>query len=285
MDKPKIGWIGLGNMGTPMVKNLLKADYSVSIYNRTKSKAEALKSEGGKVAESPKELAEKCDIIISMVANDDAVKDIYLGEKGVAKAAKPKAKLAIDMSTVSPDMTNSIAAALEPIGISYMDAPVSGSVKPAEEGKLIILAGGKKDDYEKVKPIFDHLGKRSILLGDLGSGNTTKLGVNLLIGFHTQGLAESIAFMKQKGIDIKSFLEIVNNGAMANVLTKVKGENILNDEYKASFSLKHLAKDLRLARNQGMKTPGGMVLEETYQQAAETKLADEDMIAIIKYFE
>ena len=170
-------------------------------------------------------------------------------------------------------------------GVGFLDAPVSGSVKPAQDATLIILVGGKGDDYNKVKPLFDQIGKLSIHLGDHGAGSSAKLAINYLLGLNLQGLAETILFARRQGIETKDMLTIINEGACGNGITKMKSQSILNQNFPAAFALKHLAKDLRLAKEQGMSYPLSDPLNQTFQNALQNGLGEEDVMAVIKYLE
>jgi 3-hydroxyisobutyrate dehydrogenase len=288
MSTKRIGWIGLGNMGTPMVKNLIKAGFDVTVYNRTASKTTSLQEAGAKVAVHAGELWSKADTIITMVADDAAVKEIYLGKGGLLTAAPAgkaalAGKTAIDMSTVSPDTSRELATLLAEKGVDYLDAPVAGSVKPAELGQLVIMAGGKKAVYEAALPIFERLGKASFLMGDQGAGNSAKLATNLLLAFNMQGLSEAVLFAQEKGIAPQEMLAVINESALANGITKGKTTNIVNQDFTAAFALKHLAKDLRLAKAQGLHTPGGDILHDSFQQALADGFGDEDIAAILPF--
>jgi 3-hydroxyisobutyrate dehydrogenase len=285
MNTTKIGWIGLGNMGVPMVKNLLKAGFSVTIYNRTASKTGPLKELGAGTADSPAALLATCDVVITMVSDDEALRQIHNAENGLLSGASgsPQSHLVIDMSTVSPATSRELAKELAGKGIGYLDAPVAGSVKPAEDAQLVIMVGGKKEVYEKALPIFGSLGKISFLLGDQGAGNTAKLGINLLLAFNIQGLAETVLFAQSNGIAAKDMLAIISESALANGITRIKTNNILDNNYKAAFALKHLAKDLRLAKEQGLQTPAGLLMEEGFQEALRDGLGDQDIISILNH--
>lgn len=286
MNNINIGWIGIGNMGVPMVKNLVKAGFAVTVYNRTTEKSVALQQEiGTGVAHSPAELVAGSDVIITMLSDDAAVTEVYTGADGILSADPGKDLLAIDMSTVSPETTKILAGLCKDKGIGYLDAPVSGSVKPAEDAQLIIMAGGEQDDFDSAQPIFNALGKASMLLGDNGAGNNAKLAINLFLAITVQGFTEAILFARQNGIAAEQFLDIVNNGAVGSGITKLKSAAILADNYQAAFALKHLAKDLRLAQQQGMHLPAGAAVLNTYQQAEAAGLGNEDMIAVIKQLE
>jgi 3-hydroxyisobutyrate dehydrogenase len=285
MNQTKIGWIGLGNMGTPMATNLLKAGFNVTVFNRTPSKTKSMVDAGAAAVSAPANLFETCDLVVSMVSNDDAVKQLYLGENGLLSSAHTKNKIAIDMSTISPDTSRLIAASCKEKGVDFLDAPVSGSVKPAQDGTLIIMVGGESAVYEKAKPIFDILGKLSIHLGESGMGSAAKLAINFFLGLNIQGIAETVLFAKDKGISAENMLTIINEGACGSGISHLKSSNILNNNFTAAFALKHLAKDLRLAKEAGLHTPLLNPLFTTYQNAEQDGLGNEDVMAVIKYLE
>lgn len=282
MNTVSIGWAGLGNMGTPIVKNFLKAGFPVSVYNRTKGKEEELVKAGASAVRSPQNLIQNCDVVFTMVSNDEAVKEIYLGENGFL-SQPTEGKLAIDMSTVSPATSRFLAQSCAKQGMEFLDAPVSGSVKPAQDATLVIMVGGSERAYQKSKPLFGVIGKLALHLGDNGAGSAAKLAINYLLGLNLQGLAETVLFAKDNGIKPEDMLTIINEGALANGITKTKSTNILNSNFKAAFALKHLAKDLRLAKEQGIKTPLFQPLFNSYQEALQSDLGDEDCIAIFKF--
>ncbi|WP_442587877.1 NAD(P)-dependent oxidoreductase [Pedobacter sp. AW31-3R] len=280
----KIGWIGLGNMGNPMVKNLVKAGFDLTVFNRNPEKSIVLKeSTAVKIASSAAALVAGSDFIFTMLSDDAALKEVYFGPAGILSSAEDKNFIAVDMSTVSPETTKIIAGACKENGVDYLDAPVSGSVKPAEDAQLIIMVGGEEKAYQKAVPLFSALGKSSTLLGPNGSGNTAKLAINLFLGITAQGLAEAVLFAGKNGIAAEQLLPLINAGAVGSALTKLKTDNIVNDNFKAAFALKLLAKDIRLATANGMNTPIGKTLGSTLEAAVEEGLGEEDMIAVIKY--
>lgn len=275
-----IGWIGLGNMGIPMAQRLIKAGYPVTVYNRNHSKEASLKTAGAAAADTPAAVIAKTDIVFLMVTDDTATRDVFSGENGLLSTPS-NGKLIINMSTVSPAVSREFGESCRKQGNEYLDAPVSGSVKQAQDGQLVIMVGGSRAAYEQASPLFQQLGKLALYLGDQGGGNTAKLAINVLLSFHAQGLAEAALFARQHGVDIKDFMTIFNNGAMANVFGKMKGEAIIADNYAAAFSIKNIAKDLRLAKAEGITTPLALTAWQTFQ-AAESKYGDLDIIAVIK---
>ena len=276
----KVGWIGLGKMGIPMTQQLVKAGYPVTVYNRSKDKEASLKSQGVSTSSTPAALIEQSEVVIIMVTDDKAIRDIFTGENGLL-TAKTTGKVIINMSTVSPDISKEMAALCGQQANQYLDAPVSGSVKQAEEGQLVIMVGGQEDAFLKAKPILEHIGRLAMLVGETGAGNTAKLAINTLLGIHAQGLAEAVIFARRQGIKTEDLITLINNSALGNVFIKIKGDAILKNNYQAVFSLSNIAKDLRLAKDEGLTTPLGEVVFNTFQKA-EPAFGGEDIIAIIK---
>jgi len=291
MGNKRIGWIGLGNMGLPMVRNLMRAGFEVTVYNRTAAKAAALRDEGAGLAVSAAAIWEVSDVVITMVSDDAALRQVHRGSgdgdgggDGLLAGARA-GKIVIDMSTVSPATSRELAAQLAVKGAGYLDAPVAGSVKPAELGQLVIMAGGKKETYEAALPVFAKLGKAYFLMGEQGAGNVAKLAMNVLLAFNIQGLSEAVIFAREKGILPEAMLAVVGESAVANGVTKMKTANIVEDNWQAAFALKHLAKDLRLAFGEGLHTPGGIALHDSFQQALAAGWGEKDMSAIFPFLE
>ncbi len=280
----KIGWIGLGKMGNPMSQRLIKAGYVVQVYNRTKEKEMLFKQQGITTAATPRALISETDVVFIMVSDDAAIRELFGGADGLLKG-NLRGKIIVNMSTVSPSISREMSVLCAEQGGDYLDAPVSGSVKPAEEGTLVVIAGGDRKVFEKVKPLFDQLGSLSVYVGECGAGNTAKLATNAFLGIITQGLAEVTLFAEQKGIRKEDLFSILANSAMASPFVKMKSNAILQDNFNAAFALRHLAKDLRLAKAEGLDEPLGNIVYQSYQEAEKTNLADEDIIAIIKYLQ
>jgi len=279
-EKFKTGWIGLGKMGNPMSKQILKAGYPLRVYNRSQEKTKALETEGATAATTAKELVEKTDAIFIMVSNDEAVSEIFNQENGIF-SAEVKNKIFINASTISPELSISLSKELKNKNAFYLDAPVSGSVKQAEDATLVSIVGGEKAIFDKVKPVLEAYSKKVILVGENGVGNAAKLAVNTYLGILTQGLAEIIQFSRTKNVKTEDLMEIINNSALGSTFGKIKGEAAINENYNAAFTLEHLTKDLRLAQNSGFDKPVGNAAYNTFKNA-EAELGAEDVIAIIK---
>lgn len=277
---PKIGWIGLGKMGIPMSKKLLKSGYSLTVFNRNQEKEIELKSLGASVASSPAQVFQKSDVIFVMVTDDAAIKELFFGKDSILSLDESE-KILVNMSTVSSKISQQISTELQKRGNHYLDAPVSGSVKQAEEGQLVIMAGGEELVFNKVKTLLDTMGKFSLRVGETGAGNAAKLAINTFLAIVTQGISEAVILANQNGIRTSDFLDLLNQSALGSPYIRFKGEAILHENYQAAFALKHLAKDLRLAED---LTFTGPLSRNTYQsfQDAEPKLGEEDIIAIKK---
>ena len=284
MNTLQPGWVGLGNMGNAVVLNLQKKGFRVNVYNRTKEKEAEVVEAGAKSQENLQQLVHNSSIIFTMLSDDEAVKEVYSGEQGLLSHS-PSGKIFVDMSTVSPATSRYLAQLCNNTQNQFIDAPVSGSVQPAKEGTLIIMAGGPAEAFEKVKPIFDAIGKLTLYLGQSGAGTSAKLAINYLLALNVQGLAETVLFAGDNGIKTEDMLTIINESGLANGITKGKSTSILNNQFRAAFALKHMVKDLRLADEQGLQAPLFQPLFHSFQEAVELGLGEEDVMAIFKYLQ
>lgn len=277
----KIGWIGLGHMGTPMSLNLAKAGFNVSVYNRSVDKMKDVTEKGAKGITDMHDLCKNCDIIFVMVSDDNAVKSIFseLLQNDV------EGKLFINMSTVAPDTSKYVAEQCKQKKASFLEAPVSGSVKPATEGTLVILAAGDKKDYEKASSLFEKLGKLSLYLGEIGKGAIAKLAINYYLAITIQGIAETNLFAQANGLSRETMMLIINESACSSPMSNMKTPSIVNENYPPAFPLKHMAKDVRLVREQGLSSPLSKPVFDAFQQALSEGLGDEDVMAVIKTLE
>ncbi|MBL0387302.1 NAD(P)-dependent oxidoreductase [Tumebacillus sp. ITR2] len=284
----KLGWIGLGNMGQPMVTRLLNAGFDVTVYNRTRSKAEPFAQLGAKIAESPRDLARQVDTVITMVSDGATLEEVLYGEGGLLGGVR-EGQTVIDMSTVGPEPVQKAAAAFAEQGVKFLEAPVSGSVGPAKDGTLVILVGGDEAAYEVHKPMFDVLGKASFHFGENGQGANAKLAINLMLGVFLQGLSEALVLGSKAGLDRATLLNAIAQTAVAAPIVLGKTPSILADEFPAAFALKHMEKDFGLALDVAKKSeaalPATSASHQTYVAAKANGLGDHDLMAILSQLE
>jgi 2-hydroxy-3-oxopropionate reductase len=267
MPETRIGFIGTGLMGLPMAKNLLKAGFAVTAYNRTLSRAEPLKELGGTVADSPRAIAERSDVVISIVSDTPDVEQVILGPGGVIEALRP-GMIVIDMSTISPRVTKQIAADLAARGAEMLDAPVSGGEKGAIEGTLSIMVGGRQETVEKCRPIFEAMGRKLVYCGANGQGQMVKLCNQITIASNLVAAAEAVAFAKKAGVDPLTMIEAVGAGAAGSWVVNVLGPKMASHDFAPGFMVKLQQKDLRLvmqaAAELGVSLPGAMLANQLF---------------------
>ncbi|HBI6320606.1 TPA: NAD(P)-dependent oxidoreductase [Listeria monocytogenes] len=283
----KIGFVGTGVMGSSMAGHLLEAGYEVLVYTRTKTKAEDLLEKGALWIKTPGELANKVDILISMVGYPKDVEELYLGENGFLENLAV-GTVAIDMTTSSPALAKKMAEFGREKGIGVLDAPVSGGDIGAKNGTLAIMVGGSEDVFLKVKPIFDILGSSVILQGDAGAGQHTKMVNQIAIASSMIGVTEAIIYAEAAGLNPSSVLDSISGGAagswsLANLIPRV-----LKDDFSPGFFIKHFIKDMGIAiseaKQMGLELPGLTLAEKMYQTLAEQGLSEEGTQALIKYY-
>lgn len=265
---PAIGFIGLGIMGQPMVRNLLKAGYTVSVYNRTKARARPLEAEGARVAASPRECASGCDVLITIVTDSPDVEAVLFGPDGAAEGAK-KGAVFIDMSTISPDVTRSIHARLKERGIAFLDAPVSGGDVGAQKGTLTIMVGGDEADFQRVRGVFEPLGKRITHMGPSGSGQATKACNQILCALNMLGVCEALALARRSGLDLEKMHQVVTGGAANSWALENLGKRIVQGDFNPGFMVKLIQKDLAIclnsARNLKLPLAGTALCQEYFR--------------------
>lgn len=284
----QIGFIGLGTMGAPMASNLLRGSFQVTVYNRTASKCKPLEAEGAETALTPHAAAEGKDVIITMISNDDSVREVYYGQDGILDALKPGGVI-IDSSTISPGLVREIAAAVEARGGHFLDAPVTGSKPAAIEGTLVFMVGGKAEIIEAHRDIFDTMGRLLLHMGDNGSGAAAKLAHNAMVGIHNVALAEGFSIAVKSGVPADKFLELVKNGSAGSKQAELKGQKIIDNDFSNQFSLGLMLKDLKLASSlsdsTGVPTPMLGVAKSIFQTGFNHGFADEDLSAVVKSYE
>ena len=255
MDK-KIGFIGLGIMGVPMVRNLMKAGFEVTVYNRTASKIDKMVAEGAVKANSPVEVARENKVIITMVSDTPDVESVILGENGIIEGIQPDA-VVIDMSTISPLATRKIAARLEEKKAHMLDAPVSGGEGGAIAGTLSIMVGGDKAIVARCRPVLEAMGKTITHVGGHGMGQTTKLMNQILVAGNLNAVCEALVFAQKQGVDLQKAIEAVKGGAAGSWQLSNLGPKIIKRDFAPGFMVELLQKDLRLVNEaaESTKTP------------------------------
>lgn len=245
-EQLRVGWIGTGVMGAPMAGHLLAAGFPLTVFNRTKSKTDALVAKGAAWAATPAEVTERSDVVFSIVGMPEDVRETYLGANGVLAVLK-KGQIAVDMTTSPPSLAIEIAEAARAKGGVVLDAPVSGGQAGAEGARLSIFVGGDAEAHQKVLPLFQKMGKTITHLGAAGSGQHCKMVNQILIAGGMLALAESITYAKSCGIKADAALEAVAQGAAASWSLQNLGPRILKDDFKAGFFVDHFVKDLGIA--------------------------------------
>ena len=286
--KQKVGFLGLGIMGGAMAANILRAGYPLMVYNRSPEKCEPLAQLGAGVASTPAHLAQATEVIMAMVTGPEALDALLWGPDGAASAFNEK-KVFINMSSVSPRFTRELAERLAPTGVTFIDAPVSGTKKPAEEGSLAILAAGQEEAVTGLEPLFLTMGKKVIYCGPLGQGSMMKMFINLLLGVMMAGFAECLNFGRLGGLDLEAMLDTVYSGAMNAPMFQGKAANLREKNYPPAFPLKHLAKDAKFvvdtAFDTGAPVPLGQMLLHLYRLGVAQGWGDEDISAIARVME
>lgn len=242
----KVGFLGLGIMGGAMARNLLEAGHELVVWNRTAERCAPLVERGATQAESAAEVVSRTDLCIAMLADPEAAADVVFGDEGVLETIAV-GKAYIDMSTVDPHTAQLIGGEIERAGGRFLEAPVSGSKKPAEDGTLVILAAGDRSLYDEAQPLFEVLGKKHLYLGEVGRGAAMKLLVNMTMGGMMTLLGEALALGQHCELVAEDILEVFAAGAIANPMFALKGPKIVADDHQVNFPLKHMQKDMRLA--------------------------------------
>ena len=261
----RITFIGMGIMGSPMTQNLLRAGYPVTVHTRTKSRAQSVLDAGAVWADSPAEAATKADVIITCVTDTPDVEKVLLGEKGVIESAR-KGMICIDMSTISPEATQQMAAQLAEKGVVLLDAPVSGGEIGAIEAKLSIMVGGPKETCEQIRPVLEAMGRTITHCGPVGYGQMTKLANQVMVIHTIMSIAEGLAFAEKAGLNLETTHAVTCGGAAYSHSLKVLGAKILAGDLKPAFMVDLQLKDLRLvaeyARKIGQPLPGTALAAE-----------------------
>ena len=284
-QKPHIGFVGMGSMGSLMTMRLLQAGYPLSVYDRTKEKTQEAVQNGANLAETPRDLALESDFVLSSVTDNHALHELMYGEHGAVAGAKP-GSIFVDLSTIAPDQSRQLAAAVKEQGAEMIDAAVSGSTPQAKEGELVIFVGGGQEVYSKAKPILEHLGKSVFHMGQQGMGTAMKMVVNTLLGSGLQIVAEAVALGEKAGLEKNMLLDVLGQTAVIAPTHKAKLDNLKNGEYPATFALALMRKDfsliMREAAELSVSMPATAAAEQMYA-AALAKGLDADYSIMLQF--
>ncbi|MFZ0521696.1 MAG: NAD(P)-dependent oxidoreductase [Candidatus Acidiferrales bacterium] len=285
--KPTIGFVGLGLMGKPMAQNLLRAGFPLVVWNRTTARAQELVSEGAKLGENPRETAKLADVLITIVSDPPALEEVLWGANGAIEGLR-RGSVYIDSSTISPDLARRVAAACAERGVDFLDAPVTGGDWGAKKGELLFMIGGKAEVQERVRPVLEVLGKKFFLLGPNGAGQTVKLGMNLILALEVEALAEALALVSAAGVAGEKLIEVLQSSMARAGIMDVKAPNMLKNEYPASFPLRLMHKDMRLAlelaRQKGVDLPATAAAFATYSAVKDASKDDADYSAVARFW-
>jgi len=282
-----IGFIGLGIMGRPMAKNLIKAGYKLIVYDKF-AKFDDIVALGAEGAASNKDVASKSEIIITMLPNSPHVKEAILGPGGVIEGIKA-GTIVVDMSSIAPAASKEVGAALKAKNVLFLDAPVSGGEPKAIDGTLAIMVGGEKDVFEKVKPILEKMGSSVVLVGAVGAGNVTKLANQIVVALNIAGVSEAFVLAKKAGVDPQAVFDAIKGGLAGSMIMNAKVPMILDGNFKPGFRVELHIKDLQnaldTAHDLGIPIPLTASVMETLQALKVDGMAANDHSAIVRFYE
>src|SRR4051794_34476545 len=282
----RVAFLGLGIMGMPMAANLAKAGFELSVWNRTREKAEQFAEEhGAPAAATPREAAEGAGVAVTMLPDAPEVEEVLFGGPDGAIEGLEEGALVIDMSTIAPSASREIAGRLAEQGIGFVDAPVTGSRPKAESGTLTIMAGGSEEDLARAMPLFEAMGERVVHVGPQGHGAMAKVIANTVTAINAAAIAEALTMARAAGLDLQRFLEVARAGSSGSTMLELKGEPMVKHDFEPLFRLDHMLKDVRHciaeAKALGIELSLAQVAERLYAAAAEQGHGDEDFAAVV----
>ncbi|MBC8232045.1 NAD(P)-dependent oxidoreductase [bacterium] len=286
--KKRIGFIGLGIMGRPMCKNLIDAGYSLTVWNRSQPGIDIVVGYGATAANSPKEVAEKSDVVITMVVDSADVRQVILGSNGVIEGVRPGMTV-IDMSTISPKVTREIAEQLAEKDVKMLDSPVSGGDTGAKAGTLSIMVGGPEEAFNECLPIYEAMGKNIIHIGSNGAGQTVKLCNQIGCVLNILGVSESLVLAAKSGVDLEKMHQAVSAGAAGSWMMTNLPPKIMVRDFEPGFMVKHQQKDLRLvmeaAQDLGISLPGASLVHQLFHSVEADGNAEKGTQALVTALE
>jgi 3-hydroxyisobutyrate dehydrogenase len=284
-----VGFIGLGIMGSRQAASLRRAGFELTVFNRTRERADAWAAEhGGDVAASPREVAERADVVITMVVDGAQVEELLLGDDGAVAGAQP-GTLFIDMSTIGPADARRLGGELEERGHRFVDAPVTGSAPKAEDGTLTIMVGASDEDMERARPLFSAMGELVVHVGPVGTGQQVKVLSNAVSAVNCATLAQALVVGRRADVNLEALLAVMAGGSANSTMLQLKGTPMLEHDFAPLFKLDHMLKDVRLcldeARAAGAAFPAAALAGELYAAGAGRGLGDQDFAAVLEVVE
>src|SRR5919201_3232648 len=280
----RICFIGLGIMGKPMARSLLRTGHALVVYNRSPAPARELVAEGAETADSPRAVAERSDVIITMLPDAPQVQDVVAGPGGVLDGASEGALL-IDMSTISPLVTQELARAAHERGVAMLDAPVSGGDVGAQQGTLSIMVGGREEDFRRAEPIFHALGKTVVHAGSHGAGQIVKACNQIVVALTIEAVSEALVLGSKAGVDPAVILQVLSGGLAANRVMEVRGPNFLQHNFQPGFKIALHHKDLGIAlaagREYGVPLPVTALVDQMLQALKQRGQGEQDHSAVL----
>lgn len=284
----RVGFIGLGIMGGPMARNLMEAGYELTVHNRSPEKAEELGEAGATVAATPGETAENSDVVITMLPDSPQVREVVAGEEGVLEGIS-QGSLVVDMSTISPVVTEELAEAVKQKGASMLDAPVSGGDVGAIEGTLSIMVGAEEADFERAKPLFEAMGTTITHVGPVGAGQVTKAANQIVVALTIEAVSEALVLGSRGGVSPEKILEVLSGGLAANKVMEVKREKFLSHTFEPGFRSELHHKDLGIAlaagREYGVVLPVTAIVDQMLLSMRRKGWGGEDHSALLRVIE
>ena len=284
----KIGFVGLGIMGKPMAENLIKAGHELVVNNRTKAKADELVAKGAEWADTPAEVAKKCDVIITMLPNSPEVKDVCLGDDGIISAGR-SGSIVIDMSSIDPVESKATGAALAEKGIDMLDAPVSGGEPKAIDGTLSVMVGGSKENFDKYYDLLMDMAASVVYVGELGSGNVAKLANQVIVAVNIAAVSEALTLAVKNGADPKLVYEAIRGGLAGSSVLDAKAPLMMEHKFDPGFRIALHIKDLNNALNAAHATDTSLPLTsqvmEMMQSLKNDGAGSQDHSALVRYYE
>ena len=288
MDGKEVGFTGLGIMGKPMVRNLMKAGYSLTVYDMVATSMEEMVTDGAKPASSSKEVAQKAHVVITMLPDSADSEAAILGPNGVLEGTS-RGSMVIDMSSIAPGRSQRIAAACEAEGVGFLDAPVSGGEPKAIDGALAIMVGGKKDVFDRHLDLLGVMGDSIVLCGDYGAGNTTKLANQIIVAANIEALAEGLVLAKKAGLDPNVVFEAIKGGLAGSTVMNAKAPMMIAGDFKPGFRIRLHQKDLHNAlltgKELGVPLPVTSLVQQMLGSLLNDGKGDADHSAIANFLE